>query len=298
MPTLTDVTAAGVIDSANPSRSRSWATGIRRVATLASWIVVFIGAAAVLIPIAWMLGTSFRSEADLFADPARLWPSEPTLGGFRRVWSELPFVRLAINSVVFALGTTILLVFIDSLAGYALARLRVRGRRLALWLVIGCLMIPFQVTLIPTFELINRLGWLNTYHGLIVPRMASAFGIFFLRQFFATIPRELDEAALIDGASHLQIYRAIAIPLAKPALAALFVIHFMNLWNDFLWPMVMTTDPDMRTLPAGLTLFAGQHVTDHAVVMAGAVISLAPLALAFLVAQRYFVQGIATTGFK
>jgi multiple sugar transport system permease protein len=245
-----------------------------------------------------MIGTSLRTEADLFADPARLWPIEPTVGGFRRVWSELPFVRLAVNSIVFALGTTVLLLVFDSAAAYALARLRFRGRRIVFWLVIGCLMIPFQVTLIPTFELVNRLGWLNTYHGLIVPRMASAFGIFFLRQFFSTIPRELDEAALLDGASHLQIYRRIALPLAKPALATLFVIHFMNLWNDFLWPLVMTTDPEMRTLPAGLTLFAGQHVTDHAVLMAGATISLAPLAIAFLVAQRYFVQGIATTGLK
>ena len=277
---------------------RSWAIGAARVATTLSWIVVIAGAGFVLVPIVWMLGTSLRSEADLFANPARLWPLSPTVGGFRRVWSELPFFRLAVNSVVFALGTTLLLLAFDSAAAYALARLRFRGRRAIFVLVMGCLMIPFQITLIPTFELVNRLGWLNTYQGLIVPRMASAFGIFLLRQFFVTIPRELDEAALLDGATHRQIYWRIALPLAKPALATLFVIHFMNLWNDFLWPLVMTTDPSMRTLPAGLTLFAGQHVTDHAVLMAGATISLAPLAIAFLVAQRFFVQGVATTGFK
>ena len=276
----------------------SWRRALTRVLTAVSWAVVLIGAVAVLIPILWMVGTSLRTEADLFADPAQLWPSRPTFGGYQRVWSELPFVRLAVNSVVFALGTTLLLILFDSMAAYGLARLQFPGRRIVFWLVIATLMIPFQVTLLPAFELVHRLGWLNTYHGLIVPRMASAFGIFLLRQFFITLPRELDEAALIDGASRWQIYSRIAMPLAGPALAALFVIHFMNLWNDFLWPLVMTNDPEMRTLPAGLTLFTGQHVDDHAVVMAGAVISLSPLALAFLVAQKYFVRGIATTGLK
>ena len=260
--------------------------------------MVIGGAVAVLVPIVWMLGTSFRTEADLFADPARLWPVALTATGYQAVWDELPFVKLLINSVVFALGTTVGLVLFDSMAAFALARLKFRGRRLAFWVVIGALMIPFQVTLIPTFEFVHRLGWLNTYQGLIVPRLASAFGIFLLRQFFVSIPAELDEAATIDGASRWQIYWRIALPLAKPALATLFVIHFMNLWNDFLWPLVMATDPERRTLPAGLTLFTGQHVTEHAVVMAGAVISLMPLAIAFLVAQRYFVQGISTTGLK
>ena len=293
-------------EGAQPVRTRAHAPASLRSASAVastllrflSWLVVGIGAAVIVIPFLWMVGTSFRTEADLFADPARLWPAAPTLEGYTSIWTELPFLRLAVNSIVFALGTTLLLLAVDSMAAYALARLRFPGRRLAFWLVIGTLMIPFQVTLIPTFEIVNRLGWLNTYQGLIVPRMASAFGIFLLRQFFMTIPREIDEAAMIDGASHFQIYSRIILPLAKPALATLFVIHFMNLWNDFLWPLVMTTDPEMRTLPAGLTLFAGQHVTDHAVVMAGAVISLMPLAIAFLVAQKYFVQGVATTGLK
>lgn len=276
----------------------SWRRHFQQTITWLSWVVVIGGAIAVLLPIAWMIGTSLRTESDLFSDPSRLWPVHPDLGGYRRVWEEIPFLRLAVNSVVFAMGTTLLLVFFDSLAAFALARLEFPGRRIMFWIVIATLTIPFQVTLLPTFELINKLGWLNTYRGLIVPRMASAFGIFFLRQFFVTLPREIDEAALIDGASRWQIYCRIALPLAKPALATLFVIHFMNLWNDFLWPLVMTTDPEMRTLPAGLTLFAGEHVVDHAVVMAGAVISLSPLALAFILAQKYFVQGIATTGLK
>ena len=295
------IVAAGDGEPLVARRGGGWTSRsgrVRRLLTWLSWAMVIGGAVAALVPIVWMLGTSFRTEADLFADPARLWPVALTATGYQAVWDELPFVKLLINSVVFALGTTVGLVLFDSMAAFALARLKFRGRRLAFWVVIGALMIPFQVTLIPTFEFVHRLGWLNTYQGLIVPRLASAFGIFLLRQFFVSIPAELDEAATIDGASRWQIYWRIALPLAKPALATLFVIHFMNLWNDFLWPLVMATDPERRTLPAGLTLFTGQHVTEHAVVMAGAVISLMPLAIAFLVAQRYFVQGISTTGLK
>jgi multiple sugar transport system permease protein len=143
-----------------------------------------------------------------------------------------------------------------------------------------------------------HLNWLNTYQGLIIPRATSAFGIFLLRQFFISIPTELDEAARIDGAGHLRIYWTIIMPLAKPALATVAILNFVNLWNDLLWPLVITSSPDMLTLPAGLTLFGGQHVTDHAVLLAGATISLLPIAIGFFFAQKYFVAGVATTGLK
>jgi multiple sugar transport system permease protein len=152
--------------------------------------------------------------------------------------------------------------------------------------------------LIPLFLTVFHLGWLNTFQGLIVPRSVSALGIFMLRQFFIKIPRELDEAAKMDGAGPLRIYWQIIMPLARPALASLFVIQFMALWNDFLWPLVITSDTDMRTLPSALTLFSSQSGVDHAALMAGAAISLAPLAIAFLLAQRFFTEGIAATGIK
>jgi multiple sugar transport system permease protein len=262
------------------------------------WALVAVGAAVAVIPFVWMVGGSFRSEADLFADPARLLPGRWTLDGYRGIWQQLPFLRLLLNSFVFAGVTTALCLLFDSLAAYALARLRFRGSTACFWLVIATLMVPFQITLIPVFVTVFHLGWLDTYQGLIVPRATSAFGIFMLRQFFLQIPRELDEAAALDGANHFQIYWRIILPLAKPALATLAVLHFMNLWNDLLWPLVMTTSPTMRTLPAGLTLFGGQHVIDHAVLLAGATISLIPLATAFALAQRYFVRGVATTGLK
>ncbi len=262
------------------------------------WLLLAAGVAAALIPFVWMVGGSFRSEADLFASPGNLLPTTWTLHGYTSIWQELPFLRLLLNSFIFAGVTTILCLVFDSLCAYALARIPFRGATLCFWLVIATLMIPFQVTLIPVFIELFNLGWLDTYQGLIVPRATSAFGIFMLRQFFVSIPRELDEAARIDGAGHFRIYWRIILPLAKPALATLAVLHFMNLWNDLLWPLIVTSSTEMRTLPAGLTLFGGQHVTDHAVLLAGATISLLPLALAFFLAQRYFVEGVATTGLK
>lgn len=267
-------------------------------ARVLAWVLLGIGVVVAIVPFVWMVSGSFRTEADLYSAPESLLPTEWTLGGYERIWSELPFLRVIANSFIFAGVTTVLCLLFDSMCAYALARLRFRGRRIAFWLVIATLMIPSQVTLIPVFVELFHLGWLNTYQGLIVPRATSAFGIFMLRQFFLTIPAELDEAARLDGAGHFRIYWRIILPLAKPALATLAVLHFMNLWNDLLWPLVVTSSTEMRTLPAALTLFGGQHVNDHAVLLAGAVISLIPLALAFFLAQRFFVQGVAATGLK
>jgi multiple sugar transport system permease protein len=271
---------------------------LRQIIRYASWGVLILAAAATILPFVWMIGVSLRTPADLYADPARLWPGEWSVDGFRAVLTQLPFARLAFNTFVFAGGTTILLVFLDSLTGYALARLRFRGRQAIFLVILATLMVPFQVTVIPVFLTLFDLGWLNTFQGLIIPRATSALGIFMLRQFFRTLPAELDDAAHIDGANSFQIYWRIVLPLAKPALASLFVIQFMALWNDFLWPLVVSSTLDMRTLPSALTLFSSQSGVDHAALMAGAAISLAPLAVAFLVAQRFFVQGIATTGLK
>lgn len=262
------------------------------------WVFVGVGLVLALVPFVWMISTSFRTERDLFDNPASLFPSEWTLHGYQGVWEQLPFLLLVFNTVVFAGVTTVLTLLFDSMCAYALARIDFRGRNIAFWLVLVTLMVPFQVTLIPVFVELFNLNWLNTYQGLIIPRASSAFGIFLFRQFFVSIPRELDEAARIDGAGHFRIYWRVILPLAKPAIATVAVLNFTALWNDLLWPLVVSSTPEMRTLPAGLALFGGQHVTDHAVLMAGAVISLLPIAIAFFLAQRYFVAGVATTGLK
>lgn len=264
-----------------------------------SVVVLIVAAAAVLLPFVWMVAVSVRTPQDLFANPTGLWPGQWSLDGYRAIWTDLPFLRLMINTVVFAGTATCLLVMFDSMAGFALARLQFRGRTVVFYVVIATLMVPFQTAIVPIYLLEGSLGWLNTYHGLIIPRMASALGIFLMRQFFMGLPRELDEAAILDGANKWQLFTRIAVPLSVPAMTSLFIIQFVALWNDFLWPMVIATTIEMRTLPAAITMFASSTSSiDHAALMAGAAISIAPLALLFLFAQRFFVAGIATTGLK
>ncbi len=287
-----------------PRRGPAAAVAVRlaritgRTASAASWLVVAVGAVAMIVPFCWMLGVAFRTSADLYADPARLLPDQWTLHGVHAVLSQLPFGRLVLNTFVFAGGTTLLLLLFDSMTAFALARLRFRGQNVLFVLILATLMVPFQVTLVPVFLTLFHLGWLNSYQGLIVPRATSALGIFLLRQAFLALPRDLDDAARIDGASNFGLYWRIILPNAKPALASLFIIQFAALWNDFLWPLVVTNDIRMQTLPAALTLFSSQSGVDHAALMAGAAISLAPLAIAFLLLQRFFVQGVATSGIR
>lgn len=271
---------------------------VGRLGGALSWLVVAVAAVAMVVPFLWMLGVAFRTSPDLYADPARLWPTHWTLHGFRAVVDQLPFGRLLANTFVFAGGTTLLLLLFDSMTAFALARLRFRGQNLVFVLILATLMVPFQVTLVPVFLTLFHLGWLNSYQGLIVPRATSALGIFLLRQFFLQLPRELDDAARIDGANNFALYWRIILPNAKPVLASLFIIQFSALWNDFLWPLVVTNDINRQTLPAALTLFSSQSGVDHAALMAGAAISLTPLAVAFLLLQRFFVQGVANSGVK
>jgi multiple sugar transport system permease protein len=260
--------------SAVPIYMRKQRTPLRLTLSILGWILISLVALFVVFPFVWMILTSFKTEKDVFALPAQLWPAHWSFSAYSEIWKELPFARLFLNSVIFAGGVTVISVVLDSFAAYALARLDFPGKNIAFYLVLATLMVPYQITLIPLFQELFDFHWLDSYQGLIVPRATSAFGIFLLRQFFVSIPRDLDQAARIDGASEFRIYAQIMMPL------------------------VVTSSTDMRTLPAGLTLFGGQYVVDYAVLMAGATISLLPLAIAFFFAQRYFVQGIATTGIK
>lgn len=285
-------------DGRGTGRGHPVLAGLGRLLGGLSWAVIVAGGLAMVIPFVWMIGVAVRTSRDLYANPARLWPGEWTVHGFDAVVNQLPFGRLVLNTFVFAGGATLLLLLFDSMTAFALARLKFRGQNILFLLILATLMVPFQVTLIPVFLTLFHLDWLNTEQGLIVPRATSALGIFLLRQFFQGIPRDLDEAARIDGANSWTIYRRIILPNAKPVLASLFIIQFSTLWNDFLWPLVVTNDPVKQTLPAAITLFSSQSGVDHAALMAGATISLAPLAIAFLLLQRFFVQGVAATGVR
>jgi multiple sugar transport system permease protein len=251
-----------------------------------------------LLPLVWMVLTSVKPETDIVTFPPRLFPRQWTLQHYIDVWHRIPFARLYLNTIIFAGGVTVISLFLDSMAAYALARLQFRGRGPVLALILIMLMLPFQVTLIPLYDLLNSLGWTDTLHGLIIPRATNAFGIFFLRQFFLSLPKDLEEAARMDGAGEFRIYRQIMIPLAVPALLTLGLFHFMYNWNDLLWPLIVNQDQAHQTLPSGLALFMGQHVVEYGVLMAASVMSLVPVVLFFLLIQRRFVEGVATTGIK
>ena len=282
---------------ASEKRGNATSAG-EKIISVIWYAVIVLGAAFALLPFIWMISASLKTESAIFNFPLDLLPRSPTINAYFDVWNRIPFARFFVNSVIFAGGVTIISLFFDSMTAFALARLQFRGRNLVFGLVLITLMVPFQITLIPLFVTVFQLGWLNTFVGLIVPRATNAFGIFMLRQFFVTLPKDYDDAARIDGAGNFRLYWQIILPLAKPALATLAVFHFMYNWNDFLWPLVITTSTEMRNLPAGLTLFMGQYVIEHPVLMVGATISLAPLAIAFLFAQRYFVRGVVMSGLK
>lgn len=273
----------------------------RRRLTLPDLLVLIalaLFAAAVVFPFVWMVLTSLKPEPEVVRYPPRVLPETWTVAAYMNIWDRVPFARFFLNSLTFAGGVTLISLFLDSLTAYALARLEFPGRDALFLLILIALMLPFQVTFIPLYVTVQRLGLLDSYAGLIIPRATNAFGIFMLRQFFITIPRELSDAARIDGANELTIYWRVILPLAGPALATLTIFHFMYNWNDFLWPLLIMSSTEKQTIPAGLALFMGQHVVEYAVLMAGATLALLPLFLAFLFAQQYFVRGIAMTGLK
>lgn len=271
----------------------------RRLASVALLIVAAAATLAVMLPILIIVFTAFKPVSEVNAYPPTLLPSAWTLDNFTRIFTELPFAHLILNSFVFAGGVTAFALVFDSLAAYALARLDFRGSKVLLIAIIASLMIPFQATLIPIYQLVSDLGWVNSYAGLIAPRAADAFGIFFLRQFFLSLPRDLDNAARIDGASEFRIFRSVVLPNAVPALLTLGIYIFVNNWNDLLWPLVFTTDAEMGTVTSGLTLLTGPGgIIPQGVMMAGSLIAVLPLAIVFLLIQRRFVESIASTGLK
>lgn len=253
---------------------------------------------AILLPIIWMVFTAFKPEVDIVQYPPSLFPRALTLEHFMDIWDAIPFARLYLNTVIFAGGVTVFSLVFDSMTGYALARLEFRGKNVVFVIIMILLMVPFQVTLIPLYDLLDSVGLAGTMPGMILPRMTNAFGIFFMRQFYLSLPRDLEEAARVDGASEWRIFSRIITPLAKPALLTLGLFHFQYNWNDLLWPLIMSKDIESATLPAGLSMFVGQHVVEYGLLMAGSLLALLPVVVFFLIIQKSFVAGIATTGMK
>jgi multiple sugar transport system permease protein len=272
----------------------------RRRFLFSRWHLVLLPLAIVMVlPLAWMLVTSFETLNETRHFPPILVPQHGIqAGNYSQVLQQAPFTRWFLNTLVVTIVVVIGNLFFCSLAGYAFARLKWFGRDVIFLLILATLMIPFQVIIIPTFLIVRKLGLIDTLGALIVPNLAGAFGIFLLRQFFRTLPIELEEAARIDGASRLGVLFKIVLPLSGPALATLAVVTFLWTWNDFLWPLVTLYSTNNFTLQLGLTTFQGAHQTNTHVLMAANVMSLLPALVLFLIAQRYFIRGIATTGIK
>ena len=252
----------------------------------------------VLFPFFWLMITTFKIDTDIVKYPPTLFGSTYTVSSYIKVWQSLPLLDFLKNTVIFAGSVTLISVLFDSMAGYAFARFNFLGKKGLFIFILITMMIPFQVLMIPLFIEVYRLGILNTYAGLILPRMADAFGIFLMRSSFVSLPKELEEAARVDGYNEFQIFFRIMMPLSKPALITLGIINLMGNWNDLLYPLMLTSTTKMRTISAGLALFVGQRTLEYGPTLAAAAISLLPLVIVYIFAQKYFVQGIATTGLK
>ncbi len=267
--------------------------------TVGQWLLALIlvpTALFLVAPFIWMISTSLKTSGQVFEYPPNLIPHPIEWGNYIKVFTVLPFARFFLNSFIVAASVTVLQLVTSSLAAYAFARLRFPGRDALFLGYLGTLMIPGQVVIIPNFILLRYLGWINTYQGLILPAAFSAFGTFLLRQFFLTIPNELEDAAVVDGASRFQIYLRVILPLSGPALSALAIFTFLFQWNSFLFPLVVTNSVGMNTLTVGLRTLQGQYNTAWTLLMAGSVVALLPVLLVFMVAQRYFIRGITLTG--
>jgi multiple sugar transport system permease protein len=278
--------------------------GRRRRLPFSPWHLVLIPATLVLIfPFAWLLITSVETPAEALHFPPILVPHKLDFGNYPQALQAAPFGRFFINSAVVAVSTVVCNLVLCSLAGYAFARYRFLGRGVLFALIMATLMVPFQVTMIPQFIITKWLGihllapvGINHIGALILPNAATAFGVFFLRQFFRTLPIEYEEAARVDGASRLTVLWRIVLPLSGPALSTLAALTFLDSWNNFLWPLIAITSTNQMTLPLGLATFQNAHSTEWTLLMAGNVMSLAPIMVIFFVAQRYFVRSVAATG--
>ncbi|MDO8150949.1 carbohydrate ABC transporter permease [Isoptericola sp. b408] len=259
--------------------------------------LVVLGALVMFFPFLWTVVTSLSSQTGLAATPS-LIPADPSLDAYRELFGNTPFARVVLNSVGLAVATTVLQLVTSATAAYVFSRMPFRGRGVVFAVYLATMMIPIQVLIVPLFVQMRALGLVDTYLGVLLPGVASAFGVFLLRQAMNSVPRELDEAATLDGAGHLRIFSRIVLPLVGPALATLTVFSFMSSWNSFLWPLVILRTDELQTLPLALAGLQGQYTTQWDVMMAGSVVSILPMLAIYLAAQKYVIQGVAGSGIK
>lgn len=273
---------------------------MRRRANPLFYLLLAVLSLVFVLPVVYMLVTAFKTRIDTQTSPPRFLPRQWTTASFEKLFNDpgAPVLTWLGNSLLVASIFSVVSVIICALAGYALARLQFPGRDAIFRLVIGMMFIPGFVFLMPNFELMSKLQWLDSYQALIVPGLASAFGLFFMRQFFLSLPVELEESARIDGAGAFRTFFSVVLPNAKPALMTLVVISFLGSWNDFIWPLYTMFSEDRLTLPVGLARLQGAYTIDYPVIMAGAAVAAIPVLILFVVLQRYIIQGVASSGLK
>ena len=269
-----------------------------RLGTAGYYVVSIVLAVIALIPFLWMISTSLKSRGALMSIPIEWIPAEPTLDGYAKVFSRFPFLRTIGNSLLISVAYTLITLISASMAAFAFAKLRFRGSGAILSVYIATMMIPTQVTMIPLFVVMNRLGLIDSYASVILPRLFKPFAVFLLVQQMKTIPNDYIDAARIDGAGLFQTYRKVALPLCIPTLATLAVTTFMESWNDYLWPLLMLTDRNKMTLPIALSTLNGQYSTEYNVLMAGSLISMIPIIIIYIAAQKQFKSGLMAGGIK
>src|SRR5215203_325119 len=286
------------VRSVLPGRGEKEPRGRLKGANLFVWLVLVVGALVVAFPLYWMFATAVRPKKEIFSGGFDLVPSTFVWSNFSDAWNKLPWDQFYINSIAIAAIAVPITVFINLLAGYTFAKYKFPGRDILFLLMISTLMIPIQVIMVPEFLIVAKLGWVNTWWGVLVPRAAEAFGLFMVRQFMVSIPDELIEAARLDGAGEFTIFRRVVLPLSWPVVAVLTIFTFMWRWNDFAWPLVVLQEQSAYTVPLGLNLMQGQYFTDWTGLMSMSLLSIIPMMLVFIFFQRYFIQGIASTGLK
>jgi len=272
----------------------------RRLQYAVNYVIMSIVGLIFVLPLLWMVSTSLKPKRDWFAGTIQWIPSTFTLENYQKIFnnSSTPIERWFVNSLIVSIVTTVLVLLIDSLAAYAYARMEFPGRCVQFGLLLATLFLPGIMFLVPNFVTVANLGLLNSYPGVILPSLAGVFGVFFLRQFFTGIPKELEEAAELDGANKLEVFYRIILPLSKPALATLGIITFLASWNDFLWPLLILKDRNLQTLPPGLRTLQGAYTSEYGLMMAGAVIVAIPVLLIYIALQRFIVASVASTGLK
>ena len=273
--------------------------GTRKRGQWLTYIILTLALVLVLSPFVWMVLGSFKSEGELKQVPPTWWPQDASLDNYRQLFDQLAFGTFFKNSTIVAVAVTAGNLLFCSMLGYAFAMLNFRGKRTLFTIVMGTLMIPFVVTFVPLFVLVANIGLIDSLPGLILPLLVGPFGVFLMRQFFLGMPRDLLDAGRVDGAGELRIFARVYLPLAGPALATLGILTFLASWNNFLWPLVVAQNEETYTLPVALALYSvGQNSTQYGLLLAGATVVVLPILVVFLIFQRRFIEGIATTGIK